>query len=379
MARHELIHAWQRKHTIKANATPNAPARSFNIKPGWISTAHKDYRARSTDADHVEAIIRSLETKGIQPTQIDIRLVMIYPAHSPPSDKVMSGDWEFDGDQPPFVLAPYIGSHSTEAFQRLHETHGDSKPQYALVPVREILVLPDTPDNMANLRFIGTMDNTVKGNRLKMSMVEAALQLRNSYMYMNEQFHTKEQKDKYWKTVITDSKVSMPFTGGSFSTIAAMAQREDVVWAELDKVFKGHVKHNKSIKQVTPTALTHFDAMGNIPVDNVVKWLQRIVNGEWDTSTFKARCIEYKKKVRVVSQILEYVATMDGNTYSTYEEVCEVYPSLAATNLLNSIVHACGSNAKDDIPKYCIGLIDAGMAKDRESKHRAVSQVPFLY
>jgi hypothetical protein len=327
--------------------------------------------ARAKDEEHVKGIMASFESRGIQKKILDVRLVMLYPAGDPvPDQRVMSGEWDFDADKPPIPLAAFVGAHSTTAVQRLRGQYGDRKEEYNRIHVKEIIICEDTVWNNANLRFIGTMDNTVKEQRLKMNMIGAVLQLRESYEYGRLNMPTTDERDKYWKVVIADAKLSMPFNGGSFNTIAAMALKETVIWAILEKIFKGHVVHNKNIKQQIPKALTHFDNMGNIPTDKLVCWLSRIVEGTWDTKTFKDRCGSYKKENRVLNQIVDYVSTIDGNNYDSFDQLRQAYPSLANADLIRSIVHACGDKAKDEIPKFCVDLIDQAVAKDMDRPQR---------
>ena len=110
----------------------------------------------------------------------------------------------------------------------------------------------------------------------------------------------KKKQQEEWKEYKDQCAQSMPYIGGSFQTMASIARLDPEIFDLVKIIFEGRFKVNKQLRgQQKPVALTHFQKMGNVPTEHLIRWLTRVVNGESTCKQFDERITWFKKRVMV--------------------------------------------------------------------------------
>jgi hypothetical protein len=364
MRRTENAMQWYQKHRI---VNPKDKSGRWNVRPSWISPISDLLRARDLKESHVITMMAGYCTYGVIAFDCNVRLVMLCKTQ----EECDAINLDLTANKPPHPMEPFVGAHSSTGLTRLNKAWPNNK---SFVTINsEIIACVETEENIRMIKYLGTLDNTVKAIREDMSMWDCVKQMHNSLIHIAKR-HPKDPsaQKKLWKEVKEDCEAGMPFTGGSFQTCAALAKSAQPVWLLVEQIFSGQFKLNKDLKgQKTPTALTHFNAMGNIAQENLTRWLTRVVEGQWTTAMFSQRCHAFKKSERVASEIIEYVNTMNFHAFQTSDEMCEVYPAMG-TDCWFANVMEWTPNKKGPGPSAFIkDLIDKVVEKQKLGNQQA--------
>jgi hypothetical protein len=168
-----------------------------------------------------------------------------------------------------------------------------------------------------------------------------------------------KERRKAWADFRVECETSManfkPNTIGSLFVLASFTGR---LWINIAKIFQGQVTKNKAIKFKTPDAHTHFNTMAKIPEDLLIRWTNRVVNGEWNTKNFNDRCVQHKKEVKVCAQMLDFVTVRyPAESYGTYDELAEQYPFFTDNSWVKLMVTWCGNRMVDSLDGNVKGAI----------------------
>jgi hypothetical protein len=236
----------------------------------------------------------------------------------------------------------------------------------------ELVSCEKNDENIRKLKYLGTLDNTIQSLHQKMTMFDCIKQMHASWLSLKRTCTTPEDLKAAWAIVKLEAESSMPFAGGTFNTFSQLAKVEDGVWALINQIFSGHYVVNKALKgQKAPTSLAHFNNMGNIPVDDLKRWLRRVCDGQWLTKTFYDRCQSYKKEVRVKEAILEYANVKSEIKFESYDDLENKVSTIGNPDWFASIVSWCDDKAKSKLPVSLHNTIDAALDATLEATKNA--------
>jgi len=134
------------------------------------------------------------------------------------------------------------------------------------------------------------------------------------------------------------------------------------------RMFNGEFVVNKALKgQKKQEAATHFTAMSGIPTYKLVAWLQRVLDGDWLTSTFAKRCLIWRKAARVSAQTLEYINIQRPKyLFQTMNDVAKVYPA-NDSNWFGGVTQSCDDAVKAKLSPHAQKMIDDMMIEQDEA------------
>lgn len=364
--------AWYREHVV---STPEGD-RTWRLPPNWLSKPREDISARDLEEKNVITIMGSLSTWGYVGTDVNVKVVMMFDTKQQMEEFKLNPNSTKPPQRP---LEAFVGLHSMVAAQRLHALHPINK-NFQRTPC-EVLFCVSDDDSMFWLKYLGTLDNTVKSLHKDMTMWDCVQSLHSSLKYISKQHpgdNNISKRKTLWQNVRASAESSMPYTGGSFITMAQIAQLPPPVWKYVAMIFGGQYTQNKALKgQKTPHALTHFNQMGDIDTDHLQGWLKRVVDGQY--TMFQDRCVLYKKTRRVREEIIEYlnVKYSSAQNVSTWEDVCDSYPFFSDETWFANIIAWCPKAAKEKLPAFVKSMIDEKIAQS-QSNSQEIVQVSLL-
>ena len=331
-------------------------------------------QVRLLEKDGIQAVVESFCELGIkQPMEI-IGVIWADPKNPNIAKDNLLVD--LNSPLPPAYIHIICGGHRTKAFQACHLLF-PLKLLYKFYFVT-ILIVPRTKANISLLLYIGNSDNRKAQVLVKTSQWSVVCQFRRAYerFEADPELSKKDKVDEFaaYKVETQPQTGFMPNTCHTFS---ALCSCDKPVWELMVRIFNGEFVVNKSLKgQKKPDAVTHFTSMTGIPTHKLVTWLQRILDGEWLTSTFSKRCIIYRKAVKVTDQIFEYINMQRPKyLFNTMSDVAKIYPAVNDTNWFDAVVKSCDDAVKAKLSPHAQKMIDDMMEEqDEANKERKVLQ-----
>lgn len=266
------------------------------------------------------------------------------------------------------------GLHRTTALQELHKVF-TKKPLYMYYHIT-LLIVPRTFEYMQTCLFIGNSDNRKSQVLVKTSQWSVVSQYRRQLEQINNNNSlSAQEKATAFTNYKKRSAPEIAFETNTLHTFSAVASIDSSVFALMAKIFKGEFVVNKALKgQKKPDAVTHFTSMSGIPPPKLCKWLQRILDGEWLTSTFQKRCKIWTKSERVMSQILEYMQTIRPRAkFYRLNDVIKCYPAVGDSTWCDAVINSCEDAVKAKLSQHAIKMIeDMVETKDAADKEKKV-------
>lgn len=312
-----------------------------------IDHPEKCIEAREQDKDHRADMKNYFKTHGV--LEPNIKVLMWSDEKF---DKVIRFDIDLDDPRPPSPIYAIVGDHSAGGLKDLTKDYPKNRKfKYVLV---KMAICPKTEENIKMALHYGTLDNTIASLHKAMSMWDCCKQMRNRWMDLCQEFPYEQQKNekrKKWKHYLTNCETSMPFSGGTYHTLAVVAKYDVSIWKLISKIFEGEYVKNPKLKgQTTPKSFGHFNEMGGIPNEDLIRWLERVVNGTWTTKIFNNRCQLYKKTVRVRADIVEFVNTIrPEHGFEDFDKVAMMYPKMADPNWWNGVISWVSDKKKEKL------------------------------
>jgi hypothetical protein len=302
----------------------------------YISSPEACIKARDSDSMHVDVLEQSFLEKGM----LNPKIFGVMWSNVPDlASNITKENFSIDTNAaaPPRPINAAVGDHTQLAIKRLRIKKPNNK-KYKQVQI-QLAIVPKTPENIAKVLYLGTMDNTIEALHKPMTMWECCKQMNRQHTQIFRSTEPTKTKKEQWASYKDMAKRSMPFTGGTFNTMECVAKVDKQIWALLSAIFENNIVQNKEIKQTVPTSLTHFQHMGNIETADLVRWLTRVVNGQWNTKNFVDRCKRHKKSLKLKKDILEYVNTIRSeHEFKTYDQIASRYPQLADADWFNNVL-----------------------------------------
>ena len=197
-------------------------------------------------------------------------------------------------------------------------------------------------------------------------------QMHSVYVYINSKFTNKQLRNKTWTRYKDGCEKNMPYIGGTFSTFNQVATLPDLLWKPIKQIFEGKFAVNKDIKQPVPQAMTHFQHIGRIPHEELVKWLERVLDGTWNCKHFADRCQKYKKQKHALQLTVDYVNQLEGKEkYQDWDELLEDYPNFEENDFIPSIVSMAPQRVKENFNTHAKDYIDKHLQTCKRKKENS--------
>ena len=360
------------KYRVRGGNCYNKVTRMIEIPVMWGSSPDKSLLVRALENQGIRDLYESF-MKGLLPMVLIGITWSDFPSPLNRLKDLNNIDFDLAACAPPRPIMMIDGNHRTHALQ---EAHSDF-PKKALYKTLKLilLVLPKTRQNIQMCLFIGNSRNYAAQVYVKTTQWSATCQFRRQWEELEADTtlsHAERQREFAAYKVRTQPKIH--FEPNTCHTFSALCQVDERVWDMMVIIFSGRYTLNNKIKgQTTPKAMTHFVAMTNIPVDKLCAWLQKIIDGQWITSTFFKRCKFYNKQMKVAAQMLEYIQIVRPKyNFQSLPGVAIKYPDVLDVDWMNTVVNSCDDKIKDKLSPHAVELIEAMLArqekKDNEPK-----------
>jgi hypothetical protein len=301
---------------------------------------------RQLEMAGVKMLMASL-LKGVQTMELIAIMWLDYP-HVLTALKNLD-DIQFDITQqaPPRPIQMIDGNHRTHGMQGCNAAF-PKKPLYQKLGVI-LLILPRTRPNIQICLYIGNSHNKSTQVFVKTTQWQIVQQYRRQFESIEADTSlSPEEKVKAFSAYKQRTAAQVPFESNTLHTFSAVSSVQKKVFDKMSRIFAGEFKVNKELKgQKTPDAMTHFVNMSGIPVKHLCDWLDRVIDGQWLTSTFMKRCKIYTKQVRVTGQILEDL-----------QGAAKVYPKVIDAEWFDMVVSSCEDAVKSKLTAHAIKLIE---------------------
>jgi hypothetical protein len=353
--RNKRSQAWMRRHLVQniGSAHPGKVA----VRSSWIESPEDCIKTRDLDELHVLALFHSMLQNGM--IKENITLIMWKPKDKDEAAKYNTVRCVFnlESDRPPHRLFAIIGDHTSTAVKKLNRKF----PRNADFDILNtpLLIVERSNENIAEILYIGTLDNTIASLHKSMTQWDCVKQMRTIYVHL-QRVHAGDESSfkEQWRKYKQDCEGSMPYKGGTFSTFSSMAILSEDIFSRIKQIFTGQYVTNPAIKQGIPKAMTCFQNMGNIDSADLCKWLDRVLSGQYNCATFSQRCAAYKLEMHVKTLIVEYVNTMDDCEHKSWEDVVSQYPRMGLQSFIEEQIGLAPKKRKDNLQSHAKTRID---------------------
>ena len=338
------------------------------VRPTWLSHPEDCIAARDRDDLHVHEMYYYLAENGL--VNPNIICVMWIPEDDDFPYTVDNCDIDLSQQDFPYPIYVIIGDHTVAAINLLAKAY-PGNPEFDPIPVR-LMILKKTQANIEEVLYLGTLDNTLQSIHKNMTQWDCVKQMHSVYVYINTKFKNKQQRNKTWSRYRDGCEKNMPYVGGTFSTFNQVATLPDALWKPIKQIFEGKFAVNKDIKQSIPVAMTHFQHIGRIPHDELVKWLERVLDGTWNCKHFSERCQKYKKQKHALQLTVDYVNQLEGKEkYQDWDELLKDYPNFEENDFIPSIVSMAPQRVKENFNTHAKDYIDKHLQTCKRKKENS--------
>ena len=342
------VKQWLTEHetrTRTSNSWGDTP-----IPVWWLDSPDVDVAARRLNDRHVDDVVDSLQKYGIQVERVK---VLIYKedliAAGIDPNNIDFSSWSPTGPAP-VKMQVIAGDHTIAAMKKM-TTMRPNNPLWRTFNVR-IVVASKTATNKSFAQAVGSLDNRVaevsKGastwdniNQIhcKKESIEADTTL------------SAEDKKLEWTKYRTMCMTTMGGVGGSsaksLGNIFAIAKVKGQLWKNIATIFqkdadgtlcKAGAKRIKGV--VKPLNQGPFCHMANLPSADLIRWTQKVIDGEWAPSDFKTRCLAVKKVFKLQEYLYKHLNLRCGHKFNSFVEACLEYPFLTDKEYINRLIPA---------------------------------------
>ena len=371
-ARQIEAEAFIEKHRVTGGNTYDTKTRKVKIHCLMAGIPEKSIQVRLLEKAGVEEVVQSYMQLGIKyPMEI---LGIIWEnaenAHIRRENVIIDL-----ADPKSFAHIHMVcGGHRSKGMQVCHRMF-PLKPLYRFLYIT-LLIVPRTRANIALLLYIGNSDNRKAQILVKTTQWSVVRQFRRALETIEEDSElSKQDKIDAFAAYKKETQPETGFTQNTCHTFSALCSVDKPIWDMLVRLFNGEYVVNKNLKgQKRPEAVTHFTAMSGIPTTKICAWLQRVLDGEWLTTTFLKRCNIWRKAEKVSGQTLEYICIQRPKyQFESMNDVAKVYPAVNDPLWFDGVVASCDDAVKSKLSTHAQKMIDEMMAeKEAEDKEAKV-------
>ena len=263
------------------------------------------------------------------------------------------------------------GDHTQRALKDLRRKY-PRNPLWQSV-TGQLLIVHRSLDTTRKLKSWGIIDN-IKGQRRTAVSFSAKI---HSIHEDFEQLDGLVNSPADYKEALAEVKrqrcKDYQIPTGSFGQLWTLASRTGEIWDCISKMLKGDIRHKKF---KPPRSASNFTSMGNIPDDDLIVLLRDVTEGAGTMKTFAKACQVYKAKVRVQTEILNFLQQED------WEAAQSVYPRACNVNTVDIWADFIVNNKwklKNPMPSNFFKTIQSKSELDRQVKEAQdnVGQVIF--
>ena len=358
--------AFIEKYRVTGGNTYDTKTRKVKCFVMWGGVPEAAIQVRLLEQEGVQAVCDSFLEIGIkQPMEI---IGVIWAEQSNPNLNKDNFIVDLTSAHPPAYIHIICGGHRTKALQLCHQLF-PLKVLYKFFWLT-ILVVPRTNPNIRDLLYIGNSDNRKAQVLVKTSQWSVVCQFRRAWeRFEADPDMSKKDKVDYFSAYKIETQPQTGFMPNTCHTFSALCSVDKPVWDLMVRIFNGEFIVNKDLKgQKKPDAVTHFTQMGGIPTYKLVAWLQRVLDGEWLTSTFSKRCIIWRKAAKVSDQTLEYICIHRPKyQFVNMNDVAKVYPAVNDPLWFDAVVKSCDDAVKAKLSPHAQKMIDDMMEEKEEA------------
>jgi hypothetical protein len=316
---------------------------SVYIPVAWTRHPEASYADRSQDAPHVKIVEKSITEHGMMETTVvvviwleDLVLAGIDVAKKIDLRPLQNGG-------PPVPMYVIAGLHTSTAVKNLHNRHPRNHTFTHLLVV--LIICARTPENIALAKLYGGLDNKIKDTKLSKQVWEYVQEMHRWYTSPDFKQLAKEVTKKWQEDF--NLKTSAPLA--SINSWKVVAKVTGELWENINKIMTGKTESKKP----PPKNTTFWNGMSGIPMPNLIRWSQRVVDGESLPREFAARCQQFKKSLMAQVKFLEFanliLESEDDDIVDTYNELVSLYPFFGEKLWFNRCVGWMSDKSKDDL------------------------------
>jgi hypothetical protein len=296
--------------------------------------------------------------KGLSHMEIIGVMWLDYPEMMARFKNLLDIMFDLTSKTPPREINIIDGNHRIHGLQICNGSF-PKKPLYQKIGII-LLIIPRTRYNIQMCVYIGNSNNNVAAKYVKTTQWQVVCQFHRQLQALEcDLTLTPAERVKAFSEYKARTAHTVPFKDNTLHTFSACAGVDIRVWRLMEKIFAGEYKANKDIKQNTPDAMTHFVDMTGIPVRDLCEWLQRVIDGTWNTSHFMKRCKIYRKAARVTKQVVEHIVILRPKyQFTDMDTVAKVYPKVVDGEWFDTVVKSCEDTVKSKLSQHAIKLIE---------------------
>jgi hypothetical protein len=337
------------------------------VTPSYLRQPDLDMLARGLDRTLVQQIFHSMVTKFVADPNV---YGLVWENGFTCEDIVDDIQFELD-------IQAIVGMHTSTAIQDGHKRF-PGNPKFTHVPCT-LICCPDTPENRMLAAAWGNIQNQINMVTKAMTAWDYLTQLRQKFLDLEER-KASGVSSKLLKAaqgvIIKDYSSAWNIPSPSVHQYWGIAAREQILWDLISKIFQGQVVQNSVQKFKVPKSVTHFTMMAKIPVADLARWLQCVVNGDPvcnSTQNFMAACKRFKKSQAVLHCVLAYVNVRYAPATGKVKHIQALYdmlPVLLKNNWFTCQVNICADTIKPGytLPSSVKETIDHAVAYNKSSK-----------
>lgn len=283
----------------------NTRTGTCSIPTEWLDHPETNVEARNRKEDQVTKIGKSLETHGVQRTDIVVLVwVENLEQHFGKYEIGMVLTFDITAAKPTCIKFQTIcGDHTTAAIQKNHRLYPRNKEFKFIDCV--LVICPRNAENIDLAYHFGCVDNEIKGLTENLSVFDVVKAIHDRMVEVEDMSVSNEEQSRLLETSIENirSMCEVKYAKNTFGSARAMAKRRGQLWNNLLHIFETAEKAQK------PKGIGHFVNMGNVPEERLVAWSAQVVAARITTSDFNKKCLLFKKERRVRATLLDLILT----------------------------------------------------------------------
>jgi hypothetical protein len=324
-----------------------------SIGPEEIQDPHTRWRNRPFNADHVRELRESFQLhqkmncKGLKLVLISTELWQKFAAMDDDERAAArtKGSDFYKQLRAQRQFAPFTGDHTRRAASELKATY-PSNPKWGEFKKAKIYLAPNDTDTDNMLRLLGNANNTAAALHLKLAFSDKVQQLHEYYvandLLTSETGRARRAPTDGLQTLfLKETAESWGMPPASMGQVSGLAKLSGRAWDNLYLILSGQYKvpGAKTVGGPPPNAISHFNNMGDMPLDVKASLFGEIVAGNLALKKLPERCIRWKAMNQLQLYILATVAAArPSRDIKTWSEVIGIVPSLCTDKFLNSWV-----------------------------------------
>ena len=369
------VKAWLTQHEVRtrfSNAWGDTP-----IPVHWLVSPDKDVAARSLNQRHVDEVVHSLQKYGIQVNRVKVLIWRedLVANNIDPRNADFSA-FPFPGPAP-VKMQVIAGDHTIAAMKKMSSMRPNN-PLWKTFNVR-IVVAANNAANKSFAQAVGSLDNRVAEVSKGASTWDNINQIHCKRESIDaDPTLSADAKKTEWQKYRSMCMTTMGGVGGSsvksLGNIFAIAKVKGQLWQNISTIFQKDADGtlckagSKRIKGVVkPLNQGPFCHMANLPNSDLIRWTQKVIDGEWAPSDFKTRCLAVKKVYKLQEFVYKHLNLRFRHKFDSFVDACVEYPFLTDKEYINSLIPAFNvTRNQTNLPQQLANSLEAKVSEYRK-------------